>query len=148
MTNHKSHNYDDIIRLPHHVSRNHPPMPLMNRAAQFSPFAALTGHGAVIEETARLTEPFVQLPDDRKALLDEQLRLIMENLDQKPEVALTFFRPDEKKDGGTYVTVCGRVKKIDEYSRQIVLTDGTAVQIRQLFSIQGRLFGDTELSDR
>lgn len=133
-------NYDDIIHLPHHVSRNHPQMSLENRAAQFSPFAALTGHDDAIRETARLTGEFLELEEDRKAQLDEQLRLIVENLALKPEVKITYYQPDERKNGGAYVTVRGRVKKVDEYNRRLLLSDGTALPMENLFSIEGGLF--------
>lgn len=129
--------YDDIINLPHHVSQNHPQMSLRNRAAQFSPFAALTGHEAAIQETARLTDSFIELDEDRKEQLDEQLRLIRENLARKPECEITYFRPDEKKDGGAYLTVRGRIQKIDEFEHRIIFTDGTALPIKNLFAIRG-----------
>ena len=134
------HNYDDIINLPHHVSKKHPQMPLSNRAAQFSPFAALTGHEDAINETARLTESFIELDENRKEQLDEQLQLIRENLERKPECEITYFQPDEVKDGGAYVTVHGRVKKIDEHGRRIIFTDGTVLPIKHIFSIGGELF--------
>ena len=115
-------------------------MSLQNRAAQFSPFAALTGHGAAIQETARLTDSFIELEEDRKAQLDEQLRHLRETLDQQPpgqqpEIEATYFQPDARKSGGAYVTVHGHVKKIDEYKRQILFTDGTVLPIEYLFSI-------------
>lgn len=132
--------YDDIINLPHHISKNHPQMTLLNRAAQFSPFAALTGHKAVIQETARLTDSFVELDEDRKKQLNEQLQLIRENLEHKPEIEITYFKPDTKKEGGSYITTCGRIKKIDEYNHQIIFTDGTTLPIEHLFSIGGELF--------
>lgn len=138
------HNYDDIINLPHHVSKKHPQMSLSNRAAQFSPFAALTGHKDAIRETARLTDSYIELGEDRKGQLNEQLQLIRENLWQNPECEITYFRPDGRKDGGTYVTVRGKIKKIDEYSHQIALTDGTVLPIRHIFSIRGELFQNTE----
>lgn len=128
--------YEDIIHLPHHVSRTHPPMSLANRAAQFSPFAALTGHGDAIRETERLTDSFLELEEDRKAQLDEQLRLIRENLALEPEIEFTCFQPDEKKIGGSYVTIRGKVKKLDEYSRKIILADGTALPLDHLYSIE------------
>ena len=133
-------NYDDIIHLPHHVSKKHPQMSLSNRAAQFSPFAALTGHAAAIQEAARLTDTFIELDESRKELLDEQLRVIKENLEQKPEIEVTYFRPDSRKSGGAYVTFCGQVRKIEEYSRQILFADGTAIQIEYLYAIDGELF--------
>lgn len=138
------HKYDDIINLPHHVSKKHPQMSLLNRAAQFSPFAALTGHEDAIQETARLTDSFIELNEDKKEQLDEQLQLIRENLEQKPECEITYFRPDDKKDGGTYVTIRGRIKKIDEYSHQIIFTDGTILPIEHIFSIRGELFQNSE----
>lgn len=130
------HKYDDIIHLPHHVSSRHPQMSLADRAAQFSPFAALTGHEAAIRETARLTDVFVELDDDRKAQLDEQLRLLKENQFREPEIEVTYFQPDEKKSGGAYVTARGRLKKIDEYGRRIVFMDGTMISVEQVFSIE------------
>ncbi len=132
--------YDDIIDLPHHVSKKHPPMSPLNRAAQFSPFAALTGHGDAVRETERLTDPFVELDEDRKEQLNRRLRLIREHLDQNPECEITYFRPDEKKEGGAYVTLRGRIEKIDEYRRQILFTDGQVLPIDQIFSIRGELF--------
>ena len=129
------HNYDDIIHLPHHVSKKHPQMSPMNRAAQFSPFAALTGHGAAIRETARLTDEFIELEEDQKEQLDEQLQQIRENLPKNPEVEITYFRPDQRKDGGAYVTVRGKVRQIDEYRRQILFNNGTFVPMDTLFSI-------------
>lgn len=139
--NHK-HGYDDIILLPHHISKKHPQMPLLNRAAQFSPFSALTGHAAAIRETERLTEPFTWLDENRKELLNEQLQVIRENLEQKPEIEVTYFQPDSRKSGGAYVTFRGRVRKIDEYSHRIVFADGTAIQTEYLYAIDGELFQD------
>lgn len=137
----EEHKYDDIMNLPHHVSKRHPQMSALNRAAQFSPFAALTGHDAAIQETARLTDSFIELDENRKNQLDEQLRLVRENLDCRPEIEVTYFRPDEKKSGGAYVTLFGKLKKIDEYSRQVIFTDGKSIPIERIFSIRGELFG-------
>ena len=135
--------YDDIIHLPHHVSKTHPQMPLLNRAAQFSPFAALTGHAAAIQEAARLTDPFIEPDESRKELLNAQLQMIKENLEQKPKIEVTYFRPDSRKSGGAYVTFCGQVQKIDENSRRILFVDGTTIQIEYLYAIDGELFRDT-----
>lgn len=131
------HKYDDIIHLPHHVSAKHPQMSLMNRAAQFSPFAALTGHGAAIQETARRTDSFIELEEDQKEQLDEQLQELQNSLSQNPEikVEITYFLPDQRKEGGAYVTVRGTVKKIDGCRRRILLTDGTVIPMQMLFSI-------------
>lgn len=133
----RERNYDDIIELPHHVSVRHPQMPLRDRAAQFSPFAALTGHEAAIQETARLTEDFIELDEDRKEQLNEQFRVLGENQSLRPEIEVTYFQPDERKDGGAYVTVCGRLKRVDAYGHQILLTDGTALSMEQIFSVKG-----------
>ena len=135
MKYHNTHKYDDIIRLPHPVSKRHTPMPLLSRAAQFSPFAALTGHNEAIEETSRLTDSFIELDEDEKIRLNEKLRLIKENIDRKPEIEVTYFQPDERKTGGTYVTICSRVKRIDEYNRRILFMDGKTVRLESLFSI-------------
>lgn len=134
------HKYDDIIHLPHHVSTKHPRMPLPDRAAQFSPFAALTGHEAAIKETERLTEEWAWLDEDRRAVLDGQLMLLKEHLTERPEVTFLYFRPDEKKTGGAYLTITGRVKKIDDYEQRLVLEDGTILDIKRLFSMEGELF--------
>ena len=140
------HQYDDIINLPHHVSKKHPLMSLMNRAAQFSPFAALTGHNDAIQETARLTDSFIELSEERKEQLNEQLQLIRENLEQEPKIEVIYFRPDSRKDGGEYVTVCGRVKRIRGQERRIVFTDGTVLPIDYLFEIRGDMFRNMEMS--
>ena len=131
-----THDYDDIINLPHHVSTRHPQMSMYDRAAQFSPFAALTGHDAAIKETERLTEDWVELDEDSKELLDEKLQMIREHLDEKPEVTFTYFEPDERKQGGAYRTIAGKVKKIDEYEHRILLEDGTVLIMEHLFSIE------------
>lgn len=115
--------YDDIIHLPHHVSPTRQPMSMHDRAAQFSPFAALTGHDAAIQETARLTDSQVQLDVDGVAMLDAQLQQLV-RLEELPEIKAVCFVPDWKKSGGTYVTVTGTVKKVDCHRQQILLEDG------------------------
>lgn len=147
----EEHKYDDIINLPHPVSAKHPQMSLLDRAAQFSPFAALTGHNAAIRETERLTSEWVELDEDRKELLDERLQMIRENLwsgkgeKHLPEITFTYFQPDEKKSGGAYLTISGKVKKIDEYRHHVILEDGTALVIEHLFAIEGELFRRAEV---
>ncbi len=121
------HRYDDIIELPHHVSRKHPQMPLLDRAAQFAPFAALTGHEAAIRETARLTEEEIELDENSKELLDLRLQQLQEHLPEQPSVTVTYFKPDEKKSGGAYETVTGKVKKVDGYTGELVFTDGRRI---------------------
>ena len=129
------HRYDDIIELPHHVSRKHPQMPLMDRAAQFAPFAALTGHEAAIKETARLTEEEIELNEDSKALLDLRLQELLEHLAEQPTVTVTYFCPDERKAGGAYETVTGRVKKVDGYAGELVFTDGRRIGLGTIIEL-------------
>ena len=132
--------YDDIIHLPRHVSTKHPQMALSDRAAQFSPFAALTGHGAAIKETARLTDERVQLDEYMINVLSDRLQIIAERLKDKPEIMITYFQPDEKKNGGAYVTTTGTVKKIDVYERIVVMTDRQEIPIDDIVGIEGQIF--------
>lgn len=127
--------YDDIIHLQHPVSKRHPQMPMMDRAAQFSPFAALTGHGEAIKETERLTQPRVELDENEKKLLNEKLREIQMNLSEKPRVKIVYYVQDEKKAGGTYVTFEGNVRKIDAYQKKMIFEDGTAVDMKDIADI-------------
>ncbi len=129
------HRYDDIIDLPHHVSRKYPQMPLLDRAAQFAPFAALTGHEAAIKETARLTEEEIELDENSKELLDFRLQQLQEHLSEQPEVTVTYFCPDEKKAGGVYETVTGKVKKVDGYTGELVFTDGQRIALRAIIEL-------------
>ena len=130
--NRDPHRYDDIIHLPHPTSSRHPRMPLCDRAAQFSPFAALTGHEAAIRETARLTDEEGTLSEDAEAELDGQLRLLKENLGRRQTVSITYFAPDSVKSGGAYLVCSGIVKKIDEYEHTVILEDKTAIPIAQI----------------
>ncbi len=127
--------YDDIINLPHPSSAKHPRMPMSDRAAQFSPFAALTGHGAAIEETARLTDRRIELTEEEKTVLDEKLRLLLET---GGEGMITYFLPDERKDGGAYVAKLGTIKKIDPLEGRVILTDRTAIPIKDILEIEIR----------
>lgn len=135
------HKYDDIINLPNPTSRNHPRMSLYARAAQFSPFAALTGHEAAIRETARRTDEKEILSDEVIAGLNEKLRVIAENIGSEQTVTITWFVPDERKSGGAYTTHSGVVKKINEYEHTIIMTDNTIIPIGQISEIEGELFG-------
>lgn len=132
--------YDDIINLPHHVSTTHPHMTAIDRAAQFSPFAALTGYDSAIKETARLTDERIGLDEYVKDDLSEKLQIIADRIKEHPEIAITYFQPDVKKKGGAYVTVVSSAKKIDEYERVVVMTDGTAIPIDEMISIDGQIF--------
>lgn len=133
-------NYDDIINLPHHVSKKHPPMKAIDRAAQFSPFAALTGHDAAVKETARLTDKRVELDEYMKDYLSRKLQIIEDRLKDNPEIEITYFQPDRKKKGGSYVTYTGTVKKIDQLELIIIMTDGTVIPIDEIISIDGQIF--------
>ena len=137
-----SHKYDDIINLPHHVSKKHPQMSLHDRAAQFSPFAALTGHKAAINETARLTDEKQILSEDVIAKLNEQLNLIKENICTNPIVTITYFVPDDRKSGGAYISNTGVVKKINEYNHTVILTDKTVIPIEQISEMQSDIFSE------
>ena len=132
--------YDDILHLPHHVSTKHPRMSNLNRAAQFSPFAALTGYEATIQEAARQTDRRIELDEDTKARLNEKLRLLSDLQDERPVVTFTCFVPDQRKDGGAYVTMAGTIKRIDEASHTIALTDGRAIFIEDIYEIDCEAF--------
>lgn len=128
--------YDDIINLPRPVSRNHPPMPMADRAAQFSPFAALTGYDEAVMETGRLTDRKRELNDEEIAALNQKLQFLSEHLKEHPTVTVTFFIPDTKKAGGSYTTKTCRLKKIDTFERWIQLDDGTKIPIDDIVSIK------------
>ena len=115
-------------------------MSMIDRAAQFSPFAALTGYDAAVKETARLTEQQIELDEYEKAALDQRILLLQEHLKELPEVTITHFVPDERKDGGKYVSITEAVKKIDTYEKQIVLVDKSKISIENILSIEGELF--------
>lgn len=132
--------YDDIIGLPHHVSPKHPQMSMTDRAAQFSPFRALTGYEDAIQETGRLTDGRAELDEDEMAALDERLRLVLARADDPPQVSLTYFQPDTKKAGGAYVTVCGRIQKADGYAGVIVMADGVRIPINEIVEIDSEIF--------
>ena len=132
--------YDDIINLPHPTSAKHPRMPLYDRAAQFSPFAALTGHGDAIQETARLTETKIELDEDTKAVLDLKQQILADKIDEWPEVSVVWFRPDEKKDGGQYITTTGHLKKIDNIERALRLADGTSIPLDDVLELRSDCF--------
>lgn len=141
---HDVNRYDDIINLPHHVSTKHPHMSLYDRAAQFSPFAALTGHDEAIHETARLTDKKLELNEDAKTRLNEKLQIIFENNRAETKVTITYFVPDERKNGGEYISYTGNIKKIDEYKRAIVMMDKSIIPIEQIMEIDSDIFNFIE----
>ena len=136
----KEKNYEDIINLPHHVSPIHPPMPLSDRAAQFAPFAALTGYGEVIKETARVTDCKPELSESEKAELDYKLRMACDYPGEKPVLTITYFVPDQRKAGGSYHTISGQIKKIDDYQKQVILLDKTRIDIDCILDIDGQIY--------
>ena len=127
--------YKDIINLPHHVSKTRNPMSLYNRAAQFAPFAALTGYDDAIKETARLTEQKIELSDELKNMLNQKIKLIIENIKLQPEVVITYFVHDNKKSGGVYKTISGNVKRIDEVEKCIIFTNKLKIKVSDLLNI-------------
>lgn len=136
--------YDEIMGLPHHVSKTRPQMPMSDRAAQFAPFAALTGYDSAIKETGRLTDERIELDVEALSALDMKYQLLMEALDEAPEVTITYFQPDERKAGGKYVSAVGTVKKIDDFERRITMRDGTRIPMDDVLSIDGELFSSLE----
>ena len=130
--------YEDIMGLPHHVSATHPHMSLYDRAAQFMPFKALTGYEDDISEETRLTERRIELSEGEKEALDQRLQLIGELLPQgQPKVSVTYFQPDARKDGGAYLTVSGRVRKLDPIEGVMVLVDGGRIPFGDIYKIEG-----------
>ena len=134
--------YDDIINLPHPTSTRHPRMSRADRAAQFSPFAALTGLGAALQESARLTDNRIVLDEYEQAELDKKLRYLRENLPRQPYAAITYFVPDERKEGGHYTRIEGRVKKLLEYEKMLVLMDGTSIALADILAVETKQDGD------
>ena len=136
--------YDEIMGLPHHISKTRPQMPMSDRAAQFAPFAALTGYDAAIKETGRLTDERIELDVEALSALDMKYQLLMEALDEAPEVTITYFQPDERKAGGKFLTATGAVKKVDDFERRITMQDGTKIPMDDVLSIDGELFSSLE----
>jgi hypothetical protein len=133
-------NYDDIIDLPYPVPSRYPRMSMIDRGAQFSPFAALTGYDAVILETARLTDSEIQLDEDAIHALNEKILLLTEILPQQPNVTITYFRGDDRKSGGAYRSVSGNVLKIDPIKRQITLHCGARISFENIYDLQSDCF--------
>ena len=132
----KIYHYEDIINLPHPTSPKHPRMSLYDRAAQFSPFAALTGHEKAIEETRRLTEEKMELDEEEKAKLNEKLRILQKNINQNKQITITYFVPDERKTGGAYVTSTGTLKKIDVYNKNLILNGDIIIPMDEIKKIE------------
>ena len=135
-----SRQYEDIIGLPRPLSRRHPPMARQERAAQFAPFAALAGHGAILREAARQTDNQPVLSEDAQTALDARLRLLAGRLEEHPTVTATYFLPDEKKAGGACVTVSGQVLRLREFPPALCLADGAEIPLSALLALEGPLW--------
>lgn len=133
------HPYDDIIDLPHHVSERHPQMSMYNRAAQFAPFAALTGHDAAITEAARLTDAELELSESDAEVLNRKLAYL-QSLDEKPTISVTYFVPDDRKKGGSYHTTSGIIKRIEPDEGVLQFEDGTGIPVIRIKDIDGECF--------
>lgn len=136
--------YDEIMSLPHHVSKTRPQMPMSDRAAQFSPFAALTGYDAAVKETGRLTDEKIELGEESLTALNARYQMLMDVLAEGPEVRITYFKPDERKAGGAYVTITGAIRKIDDFEQIIIMQDGTRIPMGDVLSLEGELFSVLE----
>ena len=134
--------YREIINLPHHVSKTRPQMPMSDRAVQFAPFAALTGYDSAIKETGRLTDEKIDLDEEALTDLNMRYQLLVDALDEEPEVEITYFKPDERKSGGEYVTVTGTVKKVDDFERLITMQNGTKIPMDDVLAVDGEFFSN------
>jgi hypothetical protein len=130
-------NYEDIINMPHHISTKHPQMSLENRAAQFAPFAALTGYDDVIKETSRLTDMKLELSEEMKDIINDKLNVLNEKINSKPIATITYFIKDKVKEGGSYITITGNIKQIDLVNKYIILTNKKKISINDIIGISG-----------
>ena len=134
------HPYEELLKMPHHVSTNHPPMPMHDRAAQFAPFSALTGYGEAVAETARLTEAEPERGEEEAAELDRRLRLLCAHREEHPLLQIEYFVPDGRKRGGRYEIRTGAVRKIAGPRRALILEDSTEIKLDRIRSLSGALF--------
>lgn len=137
--------YEDIIHLPHHISPTRPRMPLADRAAQFSPFAALVGYEDTLVETARLTDNRIELDENEKYILDMKQRYLLAHISENPEITVTFFCPDIKKDGGRYITVTGHLKTIQTDKQLLLLQDHTPIFLRDVIRLESPIFSRMDI---
>ena len=127
--------FDDIINLPHHVSATRPQISMLDRAAQFSPFVALTGYDAAIKETGRLTDEKIEMDEEALNILNMKFQILVDSLDEEPEVTFTYFKPDQRKAGGAYIEVTGKVKKVDGFERLIVMQNGIKIPMDDVLDV-------------
>ena len=136
--------YNEIINLPHHVSKTRPQMPMSDRAAQFAPFAALTGYDAAIKETGRLTDEKIEMDEEALNILNMKFQILVDSLDDEPEVTFTYFKPDERKAGGAYIEVTSTEKKVDDFERLIIMQNGTKMPMDDILNIEGEIFASLQ----
>ena len=139
--------YEDIINLPPHISKKHPQPTMMDRAARFAPFAAITGYEEMVLEEARITEERIDLDEGTLSILNEKLNMIQEFIDEEPEITITYFEPDKKKSGGAYIDITGTVKRIDEYECLVIMTDGRMIRVEDIYGLESDLFYSLGLED-
>ena len=139
--------YEDIINLPPHISKKHPQPTMMDRAARFAPFAAITGYEEMVLEEARITEERIDLDEGTLSILNEKLNMIQEFIDEEPEITITYFEPDKKKSGGAYIDITGTVKRIDEYEHLVIMTDGKKIRGEDIYDLESDLFYSLGLED-
>ena len=132
--------YEDIADLPPDIAKKHPQPTMLERAARFAPFAAITGYEEMVLEEARETEDRIELDEGTMAALNERLNMIQESLEEESQIRITYFEPDKKKSGGAYISVTGTVKRIDEYERLVIMSDGKKIRIDEIFGLEGKLF--------
>ena len=140
MSTEKSFPYEDILHLPHHTSRTRTPMPMSDRAAQFSPFSALTGYDDAVTETARLTDEKTELNEEVLTMLNRKYQILAEHLGEEPEITITYFKPDERKSGGSYAVVEGVVRRLDPVEHTIVMKDGITIPMEDAVDLDGTIF--------
>jgi len=131
-----SDQYDDIIHLPHYEPKNHPRMSMWNRAAQFAPFAALTGYGDAIQESGRLTDAWIDKGEYGNEQLNQQMEQLLSHISEHPSVTIQYFVPDSRKSGGSYETLTGRVRTFDDFEKVLIMTDGTQIALDKITHIQ------------
>ncbi len=137
--------YDDMLTMPHHQSATRPHMSLENRAAQFAPFAALTGYGDEVSETHRLTTKRIELDENAKELINTKLLMLQDCIEERHVVSITYFVPDSKKEGGKYSTVTAALKKINIISRELTMSDSTVIPINEIVAVTGDIFKFTDI---
>ncbi len=139
--------YEDIVGLPRPISKKHPEPTMMERAARFAPFAAITDYEEMVLEEARVTEERITLDENALTLLNEKLNILQEIPDKTPEIKVTYFEPDKKKSGGTYVTRRGTVKQLDPYKKLLIMSDDKKIPLEDICELESELFYTLGLED-